>query len=154
MFGSLFVYAEWQKGPSMNNTPCVHYLWSNRCESCRALGAYEAEQAILQSPKLGNLGIITEGKRWGKDAKSVYVDLWKLGFDKNQKNGGAPRKKGGDELSGSHTTRIYKARFVNLLLMQSMYTCRGIARPRSRPRQHVEPKCKLNPRPSRTVSHK
>jgi hypothetical protein len=49
----------------------------------------EVERAILQEPALGPLNVVTESKRWGHDMQAVYVDLWKLGFAKEMKNGGA-----------------------------------------------------------------
>ena len=53
----------------------------------------QAQRSILRDPGLGNFTVITESRRWGKDAKGVFVDLWKLGYDRSMKNGRTPDKR-------------------------------------------------------------
>jgi len=49
----------------------------------------EAERCILDDPALGPSGVVTVTSRLGKDKKAVYMDLVKLGVDKQLKSGGA-----------------------------------------------------------------
>ena len=49
----------------------------------------QMEKSFLKHNVFGPLDVITETTRWARDAKGVYMDLWKLGVDKNMKNGGA-----------------------------------------------------------------
>ena len=66
---------------------CETMQSSTLCRACMTRS--EVERAILQEPALGPLNVVTESKRWGHDMQAVYVDLWKLGFAKEMKNGGA-----------------------------------------------------------------
>ena len=46
----------------------------------------QMEKSFLQHNVFGPLDVITETTRWARDAKGVYMDVWKLGVDKNMKS--------------------------------------------------------------------
>jgi hypothetical protein len=48
----------------------------------------QMEQKYLMSDKMPPQGVVTQQVRWAASAKGVYIDLWKLGYDKKMKNGG------------------------------------------------------------------
>jgi hypothetical protein len=57
---------------------------------------------MLQEKALGPLNFVTDATRWGRTTKGVYVDLWKLGYHRDMKNGGSFAKQ--KLYHGMHTT--------------------------------------------------